>query len=212
MQGMIDRIPRRIRFAFSRPGSATEPDDAAQDLGEEVDFVAYGEDCILSGRTRLDGDRLSDMLNEHDEFALSGVTVERFDGGPPLEVTDVVVPRDELWLVHATGPRGNAGRRHRTSQQHVALKMGPFSVRGFYHALPGTDPVTAIRRRKAMVPLTSVRIEYSIGNEARKVRVDTVIVNRDQIDWIEAVEPDRAEFPSAPKPKMAAKRLVTDKP
>jgi hypothetical protein len=31
----------------------------------EVDFVAYGEDFILSGRTVLDGDRLTDMLNRH---------------------------------------------------------------------------------------------------------------------------------------------------
>jgi hypothetical protein len=208
IRAMIDRIPRRLRFAFSRPGSPAEPpsDEAAPDGREEVDFVAYGEDCILFGRTRLEGDRLSDMLNAHDEYALFGVSVERFDGGPPLEVADVVVPRDELWLVHATGPRGPVARRHRTSQQHVAIKMGPFSVRGFYHALPGADPVASIRRRKTMVPLTGVRIGYTIGTEKREVRVDTVIVNRNQIDWMEAIEPDRADFPVAPR------KMAVDKP
>ena len=208
---MSDRIPRRLRLAFTRP-SATDsapPDtDSVAERGE-VDFVAYGEDCILSGRTVLDGDRLTDMLNEHDEYDLIGVTVERFDGGPPIEVPELVVSRDELWLVHASGPRGNAERRHRTAQQHIAIKMGPYEVRGFYHALPGTDPVSAIRRRKAMVPLTGVRIEYTIAGELREVRVETVIANRDLMEWVETIEPDRLDFPVRRKLPARTKRMVS---
>jgi hypothetical protein len=205
---MIDRIPRRLRVAFTRPGAAGEAAahaSAATYGRPEVDFVAYGEDCVLSGRTVLDGDRLSDMLNDHDEYALIGVTVERFDGEPAIEVDEIVVSRDELWLVHASGPRGNVGRRHRTSPQHVAMKIGPYRVRGFYHALPGTDPVTALRRRKPMVPLTGARIEYTIGGVARESRVETVIVNREVIEWLETVEPDRLEFPAGPQ------RVATNK-
>lgn len=208
---MNDRIPRRLRLAFTRPSppESTPPDvETVADRGE-VDFVAYAEDCILSGRTVLDGDRLTDMLNEHDEYALIGVTVERFDGGPPLEVDELVVQRDEVWLVHASGPRGNAERRHRTAQQHIAVKMGPYAVRGFYHALPGTDPVSAIRRRKSMVPLTGVRIEYAIAGEPREVRVDTVIANRDLMEWVEAIEPDRVEFPVRPKLSVRPKRMAS---
>jgi hypothetical protein len=208
---MSDRIPRRLRLAFSRPPapeSASAEIDSAVGRGE-VDFVAYSEDCILSGRTVLDGDRLTDMLNEHDEYDLIGVTVERFDGGPPIEVAELVVPRDEVWLVHASGPRGNAERRHRTAQQHIAIKMGPYAVRGFYHALPGTDPVSAIRRRKPMVPLTGVRIEYTIAGDPREVRVDTVIANRDLMEWVEAIEPDRVEFPVRPKFPVRSKRMVS---
>ena len=214
---MIDRIPRRLRVAFTRAGARAEPTADAAVLADgdtEVDFVAYGEDCILSGRTVLDGDRLTDMLNDHDEYALIGVTVERFDDGMSMEVEEVVVGRDELWLVHASGPRGDAARRHRTSPQHVAMQMGPYKVRGFYHALPGTDPVTAMRRRKPMVPLTGVRIEYELGGVTREDRVDTVIVNREQIEWIEAIEPDRAEFPDRVKRpvKDRPKRLATHRP
>lgn len=213
---MIDRMPRRLRVAFRRADAPadtsletavdTSTRSAGPDGGAEVDFVAYGEDCVLSGRTRLDDDRLTDMLNANDEYALIGVTVERFDGGPSIEVADVVVPRDELSMVHASGPRGDADRRQRTAQQYVAIKMGPYSIRGFYHALPGTDPVTAIRRRKPMVPITGARIEYTLGGEARQARVDTLIVNRDQIEWIEAVEPDRADFP------VHQRKLATDQP
>ena len=149
------------------------------------------------------------MLNEHDEYDLIDVTVERFDGGPPMEVPELVVPRDELWLVHASGPRGNAERRHRTAQQHIAIKMGPYSVRGFYHALPGTDPVSAIRRRKSMVPLTGVRIEFTIAGELREVRVDTVIANRDLMEWVETIEPDRVEFPVRRKLPVRTKRMAS---
>jgi hypothetical protein len=197
---MLDRIPRRLHLSFSRSVPSTDdsvetPEPPASD---EVDFVAYGVDCILSGRTVLDDDRLTDMLNSHDEYALSDVLVERFDGGLPIAIPEIVVPRDELWLVHATGPRGTRARRRRTAQQHVAVKMGPYSVRGFYHGLPGTDPAMAISRRKPMVPLTRARIEYTIGGQAREVVVDAVIINRYQVDWIEAVEPDRVEFPAGP--------------
>lgn len=198
---MLDRIPRRLHLSFTR---STGPADVLDDVPatpalDEVDFVAYGVDCILSGRTVLDDVRLTDMLNGHDEYALSDVIVERFDGGLPIALPEVLVPRDELWLVHASGPRGTVERRRRTAQQHVAVKMGPYSVRGFYHGLPGTDPAMAISRRKPMVPLTRARIEYTIGGQAREVLVDTVIVNRYQVDWIEAVEPDGLDFPAGPK-------------
>ncbi len=170
----------------------------------EVAFVAYGEDCILSGRAVLDADRLSDMLNDHDEYLVSDLVVERFDEIAPFTLDDeIAVPRDEVFMVHASGPRGDANRRHRTMPQHLALKMGPYKVRGFFHALPGADPIVALRRRKAMVPLTNVRIEYTIHDQRREVTVETVIVNREQVDWVEAVHPSQVEFPEGPV------RLVT---
>jgi hypothetical protein len=209
-------IPRRLRVLFSEPSETTDFDAPAVDDEpapppplDEVAFVAYGEDCILSGRTFLDADRLSDMLNGHDEYALIGVTVQRLDDGTPVQVDEVVVPRDELILVHASGPRGDAARRHRTQLQHVALKMGPYQVRGFLHALPGADPVAAMRRRKPMVPLTNVRIEFTFNGETREDRVETVIVNREQIDWVEVVEPDRVEFPVRSKPLSASRPKTT---
>jgi hypothetical protein len=173
---------------------------AAPPRGQEVDFVAYGIDCVLSGRTTLEADRLTDMLNDHDEYALVGVTVDRLDGGPPMRVDEVVVPRHELVMVHATGPRGNAGQRFHTTRQHVALKLGPYRVRGFFHGMPGTNAVASVARRKTMVPLTGARIEYIRDGDWVEERVDALIVNRGLIDRLQAVEPDRAEFPADPKP------------
>jgi hypothetical protein len=194
---MIDRLPRRLRLGLARQQHAPAPAGRAPD---DVAFVAYGEDCILSGRAVLDADRLSDMLNDHDEYLVSGLVVERFDEVAPFALDDeIAVPRDEIFLVHASGPRGDANRRHRTMPQRLALKMGPYKVRGFFHSLPGADPVVALRRRKAMVPLTDVRIEYTIHDQRREITVDTVIVNREQVDWVEVVEPGEVEFPEGPK-------------
>jgi hypothetical protein len=195
---MMKSLPRRLRLGFS-----STPADVADPIADdpnEVDFVAYGEDCILSGRAVLDSDRLSDMLNSHEEYLVSGLSVERFDSDTPFELDDeIAIPRDEIYLVHATGPRGDAARRHRTMPQRLAIKMGPYKVRGFFHALPGADPVVAFRRRKAMVPLTNGRIEYTFHGERRETTVDTVIVNREQIDWVEAILPTQVEFPEGPK-------------
>lgn len=193
---MMNRLPRRLRLGFS---SAPTPDAPTAVAADQVDFVAYGEDCILSGRTVLDSDRLSDMLNSHDEYLVSGLSVERFDDDSPFELDDeIAIPRDEIYLVHATGPRGDANRRHRTMPEHLAVKLGPYKVRGYFHALPGADPVVGFRRRKAMVPLTDARIEYVFHGRRRDVRVETVIVNREQIDWVAAIQPSEAEFPDAP--------------
>ncbi len=198
---MIDRLPRRLRLGRS---SHEQPPALAGKAPNEVAFVAYGEQCVLSGRAVLDADRLTDMLNDHDEYLVSGLVVERFDEIAPFELDDeIAVPRDEIFMVHASGPRGDANRRHRTMPQCLALKMGPYKVRGFFHALPGADPVVALRRRKAMVPLTDVRIEYTIHDQRREITVDTVIVNREQVDWVEAVVPSPVEFPEGPTRMVA---------
>ena len=100
---------------------------------DEVAFVAYGEDCILSGRTVLDGDRLTRHAQRRTTSTRSsaspssGSTTARRS-----QVDEVVVARDELWLVHASGPRGDVGAASHTAPQHVAMKMGPYEVRGFY--------------------------------------------------------------------------------
>lgn len=189
----MNRLPQRLRLGFSS-GGADDPDPAPET--GLVDFVAYGEDCILSGRAMLDADRLSDMLNAHDEYLLSGLSVDRFDDERPFRLDDeIAIPRDEIYLVHASGPRGDAARRHRTTPQHLAIEMGPYRVRGFFHSLPGADPVEAFRRRKAMVPLTDARIEFTLHGQRRETRVDTLIVNREQVDWVQVVQPSQLDFP-----------------
>ncbi|MEO6207231.1 MAG: hypothetical protein ABIP77_04680 [Candidatus Limnocylindrales bacterium] len=206
---MINSLGRRLRVAFgvaSAPGDplAADTDGATAHLQPIVEFVAYGEDCLLSGQIRLASERLSDMLNDHDEYQLVNVLVERLDGGGAAEAQEVLVPRDEILLVHATGPRGSPARRQRTRPHPVAVQIGPYQVRGYLHALPGSDPLLAIRRRKAMVPLTDASIEFSIGGVRQRRQTGALVINREQIDWISIAADDDIVSPELPMMPVAA--------
>jgi hypothetical protein len=198
---MIESLGRRLRVVFGRAASAESTEAPRLDptrATQPVEFVAYGEDCVLSGVVRMAADRLTDMLNEHDEYLLVDVLVEGLAGDRAVEVTEVLVRREELLLVAAAGPRGNQGRRHRTRSHPVAIQMGPYQVRGYLHALPGADPVQAIRRRQPMVPLTDAWIEFPPSSGRERRRVGTVVVNREQIDWIVPAIDHEVEMPDLP--------------
>lgn len=206
---MIESIGGRLRVVFrSSPAPADrEPDvpRTAAPSPHQVEFVAYGEDCVLSGFTRMDADRLTDMLNEHEEYQLVDVLVEGLTGDKAVEAAEVIVQRDELFLVHAAGPRGNQDRRRRTRSHPVAIQMGPYHIRGYVHTLPGADPVQAIRRRNPMIPLTDAWIEFASPSGRQRRRVGTVVVNREQIDWIVPAVDDEVEMPDLP---LSAERGV----
>jgi hypothetical protein len=202
MTDMIESFGRRLRIVFGRggagPSSAPETSSASEPSGQDLEFVAYGEDCVLSGLVRMSTDRLTDMLNEHDEYVLVDVLLERLDDGVGLEVKEVVILRDDLLLVHATGPRGNLARRHRTKIHPVALQVGPYHIRGHLHASPGRDPIQQLRRRKAMVPLTDATIDYQSGASRQHRSVGALVVNRAQIDWIVPAADDQLELSEPP--------------
>lgn len=195
------RLPKRLRLVFHGPDRAPAAQDATEHqppLAPEVDFVAFAEDCRLFGRTRLDGDRLTDMLNAHDEFELVDVLVETLSGDKQVNTRRVVVNRDEVLVVLATGPRGDSGRRQRTRPHPVAIQIGPYLVRGYLHALPGADPITTARRRKPMIPLTDAWIQYQSNGTLQHERATTLVVNRELADWIQLAADEEVEFPSLP--------------
>ena len=185
---MIQSLGRRLSLIFDR--GADDPDSpggshpGAAVLHPLVDFVAYADDCTLSGRIRLRADRLTDMLNDHEELHLVDVLVQPVVERAPVEVREVVVPREELLLVHATGPRGDQTRRTRTRLTHVAVTIDRYRVRGYLHAAPFIDALSALHRRSPMVPLTDAVIDYELGDEWVRQRVGTLIVNRGAIDHI----------------------------
>jgi hypothetical protein len=124
---------------------------------------------------------------------LVDVLVQSLADREAVEVREVVVPRDELVLVHATGPRGDQARRTRTRQTHVAISAAPYEIRGHLHAAPFLDALAALQRRGPMVPLTDAVIDYAIGGEWHRQWVGTLIVNRGRIDHIvETPEQDTA--------------------
>jgi hypothetical protein len=185
---MIQSLGRRLSLIFDRGADGPDLTGAehpgAAVLQPLVEFVAYAEDCTLSGRVRLRSERLTDMLNDHEEVQLVDVLVQSLVDREAVEVREVVVARDELLLVHATGPRGDQARRTRTRQTYVEITAAPYQVRGYLHAAPFLDALSALHRRGPMVPLTDAVIDYAIAGEWQRHRVGTLIVNRGAIDHI----------------------------
>lgn len=163
-----------------------------------VEFVAYAEDCVLTGRVRLAAERLTDMLDDHDEIVMYDVLAEPLDGSAGVEVSELLVRRDEIVLAHGSGPRGSVARRRRTRQHPLAIGLGRFQVHGYVHALPGSDPLTAIRRRRSMIPLTDAWIEYQVDGERQRRRVGAVLLNRDHIESIAGGHEHEVDMPDLP--------------
>jgi hypothetical protein len=197
----IETLGRRVRFSVGRrkqPTRMVEEVPPPEPAPTEHEFIAYAEDCLLVGHIRLGAARLTDLLNDHDEYELVDVEVIAIGADRAIDVTTAVVNRDEILLVHATGPRGSRERRTRTRQHPVAMQLGPYHVRGYIHALPGSDPIASFRHRKPMVPLTDAWVEYQDGKVRQRRRVATLVVNRHQVDWVVEAVDDEVEMPDIP--------------
>ena len=206
-------IRERLRLVFRGADvEAPTTDDPAVPSAPttELEVVAYAEDCRLFGHLALSAARLTDMLNEADEIELVDVAVEALADGRIVEMRSMVVRRDELLVVQATGPRGARERRQRTRPHPVAVKTGPYLVRGLLHALPTADPFVALRRRPPMVPLTDGSISYTVAGSTVVRRADTIIVNRAVIDWVTPGTDDEVAGPELPALPAAKGILLKD--
>lgn len=187
---MIGSIGSRLRLVLRQPDPAAHVGalDAA-DL-PEIDFVAYSTSERLSGRVRLDNDRLTDMLNAHREYVLVDALAERLPEGGSMVVPEILIQRDELALVRAGGPRGNRSLRVPTTTHRVVLRTGRYVVAGLHHSTGGQDPLAALRRRDPMVPLTDAVILFRVGQNIVEEPGGTIVVNRDLVEWVRQGELD----------------------
>ena len=164
-----------FRLAFRPRANAPEPEPV--EGPPEIDFVAYAEDCVLSGRVRLAADRLSDLVNDNDQLELVDVLVTDLVGSEPIEVHELAIGRSEILVLHATGPRGRADRRHRTRQVPIVATIGPYEVSGYLHVRPGSDALGSLQRAKPIVALSEATVEYVVGGQERQHRVQTALIN-----------------------------------
>ncbi|HUG47212.1 MAG TPA: hypothetical protein VMP67_02250 [Candidatus Limnocylindria bacterium] len=151
----------------------------------EVEFSGYTEDCRIFAFVHVDTERMSAYLDERDEYELNSVLLVALEDSRAVETERLIVRRDELVAVRASGPRGNPQRRRRTRPAPVGMRAGPYTIRGYLHTPPGSDPLEQFRRRRMMVPLTESWIEYMANGATHRARVGTIIVNRDFVDWID---------------------------
>jgi hypothetical protein len=160
-----------------------------------VELTVYAGDCRARGRIALDGDRITDLLNAHDEVELVDAWFESFEDGHAVEARDIVVARDEVFAVAVGEPRGNPQRRTRTQRFPVSLKVGMYAVHGYLHVLPGADPILGFRHRRPIVPLTDAWIDYEAADGHHRTFVPTLLVNRALTEWIAAASDQDIELP-----------------
>jgi len=178
--------PGRLHLVLQPTSEEVFEPDAVSDA-PLVRFMAYGLDQRVFGWVRLRADRLTDLLNAHEELHLVDVEIENLEDGITQSVGQIIIRRRELIAVHATAPRGDPARRERTRSHPVAVQLGNYLIGGHLHAEPGADPIASVDGRPPMLPLTEAWIEYWSGGERRHQASGTIIVNRDEADWIRVV-------------------------
>jgi hypothetical protein len=181
--------PARLSLLLQRtPEEVFEPDTVAE--APLVRFVAYEGRHRVFGWVRLRADRLTDLLNAHDELYLSDAQLDDLEAGSARPVPDLLIRVEDLTAVHATGPRGAEALRRRTHARPVVVQCGPYLIAGHLHAAPGEDPLVAFASRPPMVPLTDAWIEYWSGGERKRHASGVIIVNRRHVDEVRSATDD----------------------
>lgn len=175
-----------------------------------IALEAYAADCRLFGVVDLGDGRLTDFLNATPELLIRDARFESLADGHVMETAELTVARDELCAVVATGPRGDAARRLRTHAVQVVVDLGPYHVVGAVHGTPASDPLGAVLRRAAWVPLTDVTVTYRRGLDSVSDDVAALLVNRNLASSFRAAEDVSAVLPweASGMPRPAAPRAL----
>jgi len=169
-----------------------EPDSVAD--APLLRFEAFLATERLFGWIRLEADRLTDLLNAHDELHLHNVTFDSLADGSTRRAEELVVPRSTLLAVSVTGPRGDPALRRWTHSHPVAVQLGEFLMAGYAHATPGEDALASMLERPPMVPLTDAWLQYWPGGERRRSWIGTMVFNRELSDSIRLVTEEELEL------------------
>jgi hypothetical protein len=166
--------------------AAASADVAASQSGLPViEFTAFTATSRITGRFLLTGDRLTDVLNDaHAPLVISEATLVDLESLDSQSRDRLVISRDDLLVVRATGPTGAPGRRYRTSVHAVSVTIGPYHIEGLIHAGPGAHPILGIYHRRPMIPLTSAVLSYECAGRRIEEVQGSFVIHRDRITSI----------------------------
>lgn len=179
-----------------RRGSATgaaQGSAAVATTGHDLAPIElYTADARIVGWISANGQRVTDLLNDHDELRLwhpsPGPIVAPADHTGETATTDSdgggewqSLVTDQLVL--AMPPEWRAARQLRLHRKlrRVALSAGPFSVTGNLHLAPGVEASDyAVLRGRRFLPLTDAYLLHN-GEPPFEHVVSVVIVNTSHI-------------------------------
>ncbi|MGD0121647.1 MAG: hypothetical protein ABSC46_03685 [Candidatus Limnocylindrales bacterium] len=144
-----------------------------------VEFIAYAADCRVYGQIELGEGRLSDQLDHTQELLVRDAQLEDLADGHVVAVPELVIEREELCAVVASGPRGDMSRRLYTWTTRAIVEVGPYRIEGRVHGRLGSTPLGLGLQRLAWMPLTEATVEYHRGADEVVEEVETLLVNRE---------------------------------
>lgn len=159
-----------------------------------IGFQGYAGDCTITGKIEVNEARLSDALDRMDQLAIHDATLHSLGGAQAMYAGEMVLRRDDLFAVEASGELPtNEQRRVRTVRHALRLKLGPYVCYGEMHALPGVAPLRTILVRRTMVPLTNCLLRFRRGETDEFRRLPMLIVNGRLIDHVEETTTEELE-------------------
>jgi hypothetical protein len=179
---VIGLATRVLRVQFARLPDDTVLATPTEDL---IEFVAYTREFLVAALLAMRADRMTDLLNAVDELELHDTLVQWLHDGALRGAETLSIERVALVAVKANAPRGNPARRHPTGRVSVAAGCGPLLMHGDLHVRRGGDARADLGRRPPMIPLTDATIRFSLGGKHRVDHAETLIVNRDVVDWMQ---------------------------
>ena len=173
-------------------------------------FEGFAEDCTITGRLTMFGERLSDFLNGQERFRIHHVVCNSLTDGHEATIDSLSVERSELLCVVATGPRGNEKQRVSLQTARLQASIGPYIILGRLHSARGSDVMASVLRRESMIPLTNATIAYEQAGTVIARDLPTLIVNRMRVDWITPTSDAATVFPETEIRSPFASKLLKD--
>jgi hypothetical protein len=160
-----------------------------------VALKAYAADCRVFGTVELGDRRMTDVLNATPEIRVVGARLEDLASDTVVEVPELLIGREELCVVEATGPQGDPARRLKTRTTRIAVEVGPYRVEGSIHGTAASDPLATMIRRATWVALTDAIIADKSSGPLPDAGVGTLIVNRELASVFHEIEEALATLP-----------------
>ena len=161
-------------------------------------FIGYSIGRRFIGHVDCGGDRLAELLNGGNSLIVRDAFVETFDEDTITHLGDVTVDRSTLYAVEARGRRGEEVDGIHAERRRIHVSLGPYAALGLLPEAPDQMVLPLFDPNGPMIRLSDATLGYTSGGVPRLRDVNSLLVNRDLMDWVRACEDDAPAFTGVP--------------
>jgi len=163
-----------------------------------IPFIGYALGRRFIGYLESEDERFAETMNRSESVIVREAFVESFDDDTVVNLGDGEIDRSILYAVEAGSGRDEDARRIHAIRHRLQIQLGPYSVLGLLHTLPGQMPLPYLHSGGPMIPLSDATIGFVSHGSVQLRDVGSLIVNRDMLDWVRANEDEARAFPCVP--------------